>query len=170
LANQYLSNPSLVEVDAFMPLHLSEELSPRFSRAKRTRGFNIRREARLKEREGKVAKKLAEWEEGGRDEGLMSSEEVRDALGAMGEVKVRGRTREEVRDAKRGEEIRRDQEVAREVRAALARGLVWDGVSGVSEGEGGWRYGDKAEKTERKQRRKALKEDKVVRRMERMTL
>jgi large subunit ribosomal protein L24 len=107
-----------------MPLYLSEELSPRFSRAKQTRGWNERRLREQAERVeiGRVA--VEEWEAGGRDKAL--NELVADASTGLEGVKIRSRTRQEVRDAAMAEF---DEElVARRKKVQNARkmGLKWD--------------------------------------------
>lgn len=87
------------EVDSIMPLYLSEELSPRFSRAKATKGWNLRRQAEKAERETYAREAVARWEAAGRDTGL---DELVSELG-LGDVKIRSRTRKEVREAAEGE-------------------------------------------------------------------
>jgi large subunit ribosomal protein L24 len=152
-----------------MPLHLSEELSPRFSRAKRTAGFNMRRTERAAAVGAHARASVAAWEAGGRDAGLLTDPSVQSALGAagMGEElagMARNRTRAEVRDAARQEALEMDKRVAAGVRDAVKRGLKYDADKQV------WSMADKAARTERKQRRRVLKEDKVVRRMEGLRL
>lgn len=78
-----------------MPLYLSEELSPRFSRAKKTRGWNERRLAEAEERERIGREAVNAWEAGGRDTALAS---VLPEAGLEG-VTIRSRTRKEVREA-----------------------------------------------------------------------
>jgi large subunit ribosomal protein L24 len=84
-----------VDVDSMMPLYLSEELSPRFSRAKATKGWNLAREAEREEKEKFAARAVQQWREGGRDAGLESTL----AKVGLGGVTVRGRTSKEVREA-----------------------------------------------------------------------
>lgn len=95
--------PPAPEVDTLMPLYLSEELSPRFSRAKATRGWNLRREQEAAEREAYVRAQVDAWHAGGKDTGLEG------AMAAMGlalgsdsaagaRTRVRGRTAAEVRE------------------------------------------------------------------------
>ena len=107
-----------------MPLYLSEELSPRFSRAKQTRGWNERRLREQAERVeiGRVA--VEEWEAGGRDKAL--NELVADASTGLEGVKIRSRTRQEVRDAAMAEY---DEELVvrrKKVQHARKMGLKWD--------------------------------------------
>ncbi|KAI5451954.1 hypothetical protein NCC49_001254 [Naganishia albida] len=82
-------------VDAFMPLYLTEELSPRFSRAKATKGYNLRRQMEALEREAHARDEVAEWRERGGDSGLEG------ALAAVGldGLAIRSRTSREVREA-----------------------------------------------------------------------
>lgn len=154
-----------------MPLHLSEELSPRFSRAKRTAGFNARRTERAAAVDAHARASVAAWEAGGRDAALLSDPAVQSALtGNAGQGQgqglgeelantVRGRTRDEVRQAARQEALEMDKRVAAGVADAVKRGLTYDVQQQA------WVMGGKAARTDRKQRRKGLKEDKVVRRM-----
>ena len=154
-------------IDSLMPLHLSEELSPRFSRAKRTAGFNARRTERAAAVDAHARASVAGWEAGGRDAALLSDPAVQSALTGdagqgLGEDlanTVRGRTRDEVRQAARQEALEMDKRVAAGVADAVKRGLKYDVQQQA------WVMGGKAARTDRKQRRKGLKEDKVVRRM-----
>jgi large subunit ribosomal protein L24 len=107
-----------------MPLYLSEELSPRFSRAKQTRGWNERRLQEQAERVeiGRLA--VEEWEAGGRDKALKDL--VSDGNVGLEGVSIRSRTRQEVRDAAMAEY---DEEVAEKKKAiqhARKMGLKWD--------------------------------------------
>jgi large subunit ribosomal protein L24 len=83
------------EVDIMMPLYLSEELSPRFSRAKATRGWNLARAAEREERENYAARAVQQWRESGKDANLS---ETLNRVG-LGGVTIRSRTAKEVRSA-----------------------------------------------------------------------
>lgn len=123
----YIDSPedrSRPTVESAMPLYLSEELSPRFSRAKQTRGWNERRLREQAERVeiGRVA--VEEWEAGGRDRAL--KELLADDSTGLEGVKIRSRTRQEVRDAAMAEY---DEELAKRhkmVQQARKMGLKWD--------------------------------------------
>jgi large subunit ribosomal protein L24 len=123
----YIDSPedrSRPTVESAMPLYLSEELSPRFSRAKQTRGWNERRLREQAERVeiGRVA--VEEWEAGGRDRAL--NELLADDSTGLEGVKIRSRTRQEVRDAAMAEY---DEELAKRhkmVQHARKMGLKWD--------------------------------------------
>ena len=99
-------------VDAFMPLYLTEELSPRFSRAKATKGYNLRREIQAIERETHARVSVSEWRERGGDTGLES------ALAAVGleGVAIRSRTSKEVREA-----AEKEYDAAQHERSRIAR-------------------------------------------------
>lgn len=152
-------------IDALMPLHLSEELSPRFSRAKRTAGFNARRAERAEAVSAHASASVAAWEASGRDAALLSDPAVQAALGGVElEGSMRSRTRQEVRDAARAEALELDRRVAHGVKEAVKAGMKFNTETQV------WEMADKADRTARKQRRKVLKADKVLRRMEGLKL
>lgn len=159
----HAASPETPETDSTMPLFLSEELSPRFSRAKKTAGFNARRELLAKEREEVGRAAVREWEAGGRDRSLA---EVLGGEGAeaLEGVKLRGRTRAEVREAA---QVLFDQEQARlkrGVRDAKKMEMRW------SKEEGDWVNGEKGENVIRKRERRSLKAKKVEKRMGNLTL
>ena len=83
------------EVDTMMPLYLSEELSPRFSRAKATRGWNLARAAEREEREKYAAQAVQKWRASGKDTDLTETL----ARVGLGGVTIRSRTAKEVREA-----------------------------------------------------------------------
>jgi large subunit ribosomal protein L24 len=145
-----------------MPLYLSEELSPRFSRAKKTKGWNDRREVAILEREETAKAAVAAWEAQGRDKGL---KEVLSEVGLEG-IRLRGRTRKEIREAALAEYDLAAEGVKAEVKDARRRGRVWQSEGG----EGFWVEGEKGERLARKQHRKELSTQKAERRMERLTL
>jgi large subunit ribosomal protein L24 len=165
-SNEYLtrdpsaSNPS---IDTVMPLYLSEELSPRFSRAKRTKGWNDRRQVLLRERDEAARAAVEAWEASGRDRVLS---DVLSQVGLEG-VTVRGRTRKEVREAALAEFDEASQGVRAEVRDARAKGRVWQEGS---DGEGYWVEGPKGERLARKQGRKQLRKEKLETRLENLEL
>lgn len=159
----HAESPGVPETDSTMPLFLSEELSPRFSRSKKTAGFNARREqiARDREEAGKAA--VAAWEAGGRDRSLA------DVLGGEGAealegVKLRGRTRAEVREAAQVLFDQEEARVKRGVREAKKMEMRW------SKEEGEWVAGERVENVKRRKERRALKEKKVEKRMEGLRL
>lgn len=99
-------------VDAFMPLYLTEELSPRFSRAKATKGYNLRREMEALERKAHAQDEVSEWRERGGDTGLEG------ALAAVGldGLAIRSRTSREVREA-----AEKEYDAAQHERSRIAR-------------------------------------------------
>lgn len=111
-------------VEAAMPLYLSEELSPRFSRAKQTRGWNERRLREAEERAeiGQLA--VEEWEAQGRDTGL--KEVLAKGTNGLEGVTIRSRTRQEVRDAAMAEYDESLASKRRMVQHARKMGLKWD--------------------------------------------
>lgn len=114
-------------VEAAMPLYLSEELSPRFSRAKQTRGWNLRRLEEAEERAeiGRLA--VEEWEAQGRDQGLKDMlAKGGPAAGGLEGVTIRSRTRQEVRDAAMAEYDESLSSKQRMVQHARKMGLKWD--------------------------------------------
>lgn len=113
-----------VEVDSMMPLYLSEELSPRFSRAKATKGWNLARAAEQEEKEKFAAKAVQTWREGGRDAGLQGTLE---RVG-LGGVHVRGRTSKEVREAAESDYMNALFERSRIARMAKRAGGKFDVV------------------------------------------
>ena len=112
-------------VEAAMPLYLSEELSPRFSRAKQTRGWNERRLREAEERFeiGRMA--VEEWEARGRDQGLKDLI-AKGGAGGLEGVTIRSRTRQEVRDAAMAEYDESLASRKRMVQHARKMGLKWD--------------------------------------------
>lgn len=149
-------------VQSMMPLYLSEELSPRFSRAKQTRGWNERRALERALRAGVQHEALAEWEAGGRDAGL--GEVLGLDIAGLEGVPIRARTRKEIRDAVAAEF---DDEVAA-ARAGTARaraaGQLWDAQAGE------WAEGPQGTNLERKRSRKDRKARKIIERLERLSL
>ena len=113
------------DVDSMMPLYLSEELSPRFSRAKATKGWNLARAAEKEEREVFGAKAVQAWREGGKDAGIQGTLE---RVG-LGGVTVRGRTSKEVREAARSDYDNALFERSRIARMAKRAGGTFDVVN-----------------------------------------
>jgi large subunit ribosomal protein L24 len=152
------STPGIPETDSTMPLFLSEELSPRFSRAKKTAGFNARRETTAREREEAGRSAVQAWEAGGRDKSLS---EVLGGEGAekLEGVKLRGRTRAEVREAAQVVFDQQQASVKRGVRDARKMEMRW------SKEEGDFVDGARGENVIRKKERKVLKDKKVEKRM-----
>jgi large subunit ribosomal protein L24 len=111
-------------VESAMPLYLSEELSPRFSRAKQTRGWNERRLQEQAERVeiGRLA--VEEWEAGGRDKALQDL--VSDGSAGLEGVSIRSRTRQEVRDAAMAEYDEELLQKKKSIQHARKMGLKWD--------------------------------------------
>ncbi|WOO79639.1 uncharacterized protein LOC62_02G003162 [Vanrija pseudolonga] len=163
-ADEYVFRPSArmnPVMQAAMPLYLGEELSPRFSRAKQTAGYNERRRAEKEVREQIARDTVAQWEADGRDAGL--EEVLSTDLVNLDGLTLRPRTRKEVREATLAEV---DAAVAKhkaDVARAHAAGMVSDGMDG-------WVDGPKGKRLERKRRRKALKAEKIERRLENLTL
>jgi large subunit ribosomal protein L24 len=173
------TNRVIPELDAIMPLYLSEELSPRFSRAKATSGFNERRqvEAEAREEVGRVA--VEDWEAGGRDKGLERVLES-DEVGLEG-VSVRGRTRKEVRQAAIEAFDEQLERVRKEVKAARREGKVydWSAEGGVNSAKAtgevvavgdGWLQGEKGRKVEVSRARKERKERRTLAKLENLRL
>jgi large subunit ribosomal protein L24 len=100
------------EVDTMMPLYLSEELSPRFSRAKATKSWNLAREAEKEEKERYARKIVQDWKAAGKDSGISP---ILSQVG-LGGVKVRARTSKEVRES-----AEKDYENALFERSRIAR-------------------------------------------------
>lgn len=146
-----------------MPLFLSEELSPRFSRAKKTAGFNARREALAIEREEAARIAVEEWEAGGRDAALT---EIlgREGAESLEGVHIRGRTRAEVRDAALANWDAEQERTRRGVKEARRLGKTWDTELGE------WVDGEQGIQREKKKERKERKEGKMLKRMEGLRL
>ncbi|KAL1409619.1 hypothetical protein Q8F55_003614 [Vanrija albida] len=163
-ADEYIQRPEARKnpvMQAAMPLYLAEELSPRFSRAKQTQGYNERRKAEAALRREVARDAVESWIAGGRDNGLEAV--LATDLVNLDGLKLRGRTREEVRDAALAEIDQQIDEAKKEVARARAAEMVNDGF-------GNWIEGPKGKRYERKLRRKALKAEKVERRLESLTL
>jgi large subunit ribosomal protein L24 len=109
-------------VDALMPLYLTEELSPRFSRAKATKGYNLRRQAEVQEKTAHATGQVRQWRESGGDTGLEG------ALAAVGldGVSLRARTSKEVREAAEQEYAAAQHERSRIARMAKRVGGRFD--------------------------------------------
>ncbi|KAJ9128334.1 hypothetical protein QFC24_000627 [Naganishia onofrii] len=109
-------------VDALMPLYLTEELSPRFSRAKATKGYNLRRQAEVQEKTAHATGQVRQWRKSGGDTGLEG------ALAAVGldGVSLRARTSKEVREAAEQEYAAAQHERSRIARMAKRVGGRFD--------------------------------------------
>lgn len=136
-----------------MPLYLSEELSPRFSRAKATKGWNLRREQEEEEREAFVKAKVDEWHAKGKDTGL------EDAMRTMGmNGKIRGRTADEVREMARVEYNQSVEDRSKLARQAKRVGARYDVVADQ------WMVpleGSKLTRKAKRERRAAKREEKL---------
>ncbi|KAJ9125565.1 hypothetical protein QFC22_000527 [Naganishia vaughanmartiniae] len=125
-SDQYIEQSAVSDVqpnvDALMPLYLTEELSPRFSRAKATKGFNLRRQAEALEKTAHATGQVRQWREGGGDTGLEG------ALAAVGldRVSIRARTSKEVREAAEQEYAAAQHERSRIARMAKRVGGKFD--------------------------------------------
>ncbi|KAK4689099.1 hypothetical protein P7C73_g1008, partial [Tremellales sp. Uapishka_1] len=163
LSNTYIKSPSDrsdPELDSLMPLYLSEELSPRFSRAKATEGWNVRRSQEKQEREAFASDAVSKWEASGRDTGLKEVLEL-DQIGLEG-VSVRGRTRKEVREAALAEFDADVVSKKKEVREARKEGRVydWEGETGAT-----WLEGEKGVKKEISKARRDRKERRMLQKL-----
>ncbi len=107
-----------------MPLYLTEELSPRFSRAKQTTGWNLRRQLEIAHKKNEIREKVETWDAEGRDINLSDVLES-DEVGLEG-LTLRPRTFKEVKEAT-GMEVEDNLErLAGQVRIARRFGKVWD--------------------------------------------
>jgi large subunit ribosomal protein L24 len=164
-SDKYVFSPEArasATLQAAMPLYLGEELSPRFSRAKLTKGWTARREMEAAARDHHAAAAVAEWEAGGRDAGLEDLLAL-PAVNLEG-VTIRSRTRREVRDAAG---VQFDKELAQnrsQVKANAASGARFNHVTGVTH------QGAKGIRAIRKRIRKARKQEKITHRLQRLTL
>lgn len=77
ISDQYInatidaSSPEIdAKVDALMPLYLSEELSPRFSRAKKNRGKKLADQMLAQEKQDYIKKVVEEWRANDKDRGI----------------------------------------------------------------------------------------------------
>ncbi len=141
-------------IDSLMPLYLGEELSPRFSRAKATAGWNLRKDEGDRERKAHVAKAVAEWRSNGKDRGL---EKAMEQVGLDG-VKLRRRTLNEVEESAAKEYDAARFERGRIMRLARAHGGSWD----LSDGR--WKVELTASEIRRKDkkiRRREAREEKL---------
>ncbi|KAL7421427.1 hypothetical protein Q5752_004313 [Cryptotrichosporon argae] len=157
-------------LNAFLPLYLSEELSPRFSRAKKTAAGTARRATEARTRVDAVRDALDDWEAGGRDAGLKSVLEL-DPVGLEG-VSVRARTRAEVREGAGAQFDAAVQESRDAARLARLEGRRWvqpaahiDAAGETSWPQGYWVDGPEALRAARKRGRKERKERKIEERM-----
>ena len=165
-ADVYINNPNqrneVPLLDLAMPLYLREELSPRFSRAKRQQGWNERRVTAVLEREAAGREAVHAWEASGRDQGLkeiLASEEV----GLEG-VQLRGRTRKEIREAALAVWDETTEAKKKDVARAIAAGQSWDYETGQ------WVEGEKGRKLARKQAQKSKREEKLRKKMANLKL
>lgn len=162
-ADEYVFAPesrASPELEAALPLYLQEELSPRYSRAKTTKGWNLRREAEAEAREAHITAAVAEWEAGGRDAGLEELLTL-DAVRLEG-VTIRPRTRQEIRDAAAREFDTQLAHTRKLTRRAAAAGMKFV--------EGQWVAGAKGEEIMRKKSRKERKLRKIEERLTKIKL
>jgi large subunit ribosomal protein L24 len=92
---QYLQTPSIA-VDTFMPLHLADELAPRFAKHKLENLWRARKDATARAREQVGKDAIAEWELNGRDRNLRRVMDL-DDVGLEG-VPIRPRSKREVEE------------------------------------------------------------------------
>jgi large subunit ribosomal protein L24 len=154
ISDNYIDGERDPTVDTLMPLYLSEELSPRFSRAKATKGWNLRREQEEEEREAFVKAKLSEWHAKGKDTGL---ENAMKTMGMSG--KVRGRTADEVREMARVDYNQSVEERSKLARQAKRVGARYDVDADK------WMVqltGSKMTRKAKRERRAAKREDKLT--------
>jgi large subunit ribosomal protein L24 len=162
-ADKYILHPTQraqPAMQAGMPLYLSEELSPRFSRAKKQAGWTARRTAEAEARAQAVKEAVDAWAAAGKDKGL--SEVLGNELVQLQGVQIRPRTETEVADAAAqafDEEIRLAR---REVKYHAAAGRVFK--------DGEWVEGEKGIKLAAKRARKERKARKTLERLEKLTL
>lgn len=162
-ADKYILQPTMrsqAALQAAMPLYLSEELSPRFSRAKKQSGWTARRTAEAEARATAVKEAVDAWAAAGKDKGL--SELLSNELVNLRGVQIRPRTEGEVAEAAAqafDEEIRLAH---REVKYHAAAGRVFR--------DGQWVEGEKGIKLEAKRARKERKARKALERLQTLTL
>lgn len=162
-ADEYVFAPesrSSPELEAALPLYLQEELSPRYSRAKTTKGWRLRREAEAAAREEYVQRAVDEWEAQGRDEGLAELLTL-DAVRLEG-VSIRPRTRAEIREAAGREFDTQLEHTKKLTRRAAAAGMRFL--------DGQWVPGAKGEEIARKRSRKERKLRKIEERLSKLQL
>jgi large subunit ribosomal protein L24 len=158
-ADTYIDKPEQranPQTDSIMPIHLAEELSPRFSRAKITQGWNERREIEAAERAKFAADAVGRWEAAGRDAGL--GDVLRELSLAGGDVRVRGRTRKEVREAAEAEFDALVIQGRKETKEARRLGQVWAPALGQYTDVGSER-GERRSKRSIRLARKAAKQE-----------
>ncbi|KLT42172.1 hypothetical protein CC85DRAFT_328404 [Cutaneotrichosporon oleaginosum] len=162
-ADKYILQPGArgqAALQAAMPLYLSEELSPRFSRAKQQSGWTARRTAEAEARAQAVKEAVDAWTAAGKDKGL-SAVLANEYVNLSG-VQIRPRTETEVAEAAAqafDEEIRLAR---REVKYHVAAGRVFK--------DGEWVEGEKGIKLEAKRARKERKARKAIERLEKLAL
>ncbi|WVQ76508.1 hypothetical protein IAR50_006178 [Cryptococcus sp. DSM 104548] len=148
--------------DTLMPLHLSEELSPRWARGRQRAAWAVRRDKEEEERRAAGKEAVAEWEAGGKDKGLKSILEIEQI--SLDGVSLRPRTRSEVRDAAQTSYLVENSEKQAEVYQNRRAGMKFD----LETGE--WVAGQKALDIERKRRRRERKERRKAEKMENLKL
>ncbi len=143
-----------------MPLFLSEELGPRFSRAKRTQAWNDRRTALQRERTTAVRQAVKDWEAGGRDSDLA----VALAAANLEGLSIRGRTRAEVREMAAAQFDEAQDMARRAPRDAARMEMAWDSEQGV------WVSGEKIAAAQKKRAGKLAKQVWKAKKMEELKL
>lgn len=154
-ADTYIDKPAQranPQTDSIMPIMLAEELSPRFSRAKITQGWNERREIEAAERAKFAAEAVSRWEAAGRDADL--GDVLKELSLAGGSVRVRGRTRKEVREAAEAEFDALVVQGRRETKLARSLGQVWEPTLG--------QYTEDSDRGERRSKRRIRLDRKVA--------
>jgi hypothetical protein len=162
-ADTYIDKPAKraePQTDTIMPIMLAEELSPRFSRAKITQGWNERREIEAAERAKFATEAVARWEAAGRDAGL--SDVLRELSLAGGDVRVRGRTRKEVREAAEAEFDALVIQGRRKTKLARSLGQVWEPTLGEYTDVGSDRGERRSKRRVRLDRKAAKQEARMV--------
>ncbi|GMK54248.1 hypothetical protein CspeluHIS016_0108340 [Cutaneotrichosporon spelunceum] len=163
-ADKYILQPSTraqeASLQTAMPLYLSEELSPRFSRAKKQSGWTARRTAEAEARADAVKAAVDAWAAAGKDKGL--SELLGNELVNLAGVQIRPRTEIEVAEAA-GQAFDEEIRLARRaVKLHTAAGRVFK--------DGEWVEGETGLKVEAKRARKERKARKALERLENLSL
>ncbi|ODN96916.1 hypothetical protein I350_07889 [Cryptococcus amylolentus CBS 6273] len=143
--------------DTLMPLHLSEELSPRWARGRQRAAWGVRRDREEEEKRAVGKDAVREWEAGGKDKGLRDILDLEQI--SLEGVALRPRTRAEVRDAAQTSYMVENSEKQAEVYQNRRAGMKFDLESG------GWVEGEKAVEIERKRRRRERKERRKAEKM-----
>jgi large subunit ribosomal protein L24 len=128
-----------------MPLYLSEELSPRFSRAKVVQAWKLKHEKRIADGKAHVEAAINAWRANGKDRYLR---EIADSNAAnLRGVPIKPRSEREVREAAEIEWRILQEKELRAAAKKLKLGWLWDQSRGT---KGGYAPGPKVLRREAK--------------------